>query len=72
MPGGHGKEMLMSLLPLAATAFLLPGTKTRFLMPALKMAKHLAKKYKEIKERSLLLWDESQNTLLNGSDLWKI
>jgi len=36
----------------AAFAPLLRGTKTRFLMPALKMAKHLAKKQKEIKEAS--------------------
>jgi len=42
----------------ASTAFLLPGTKTRFLMPALKMAKHLAKKQKEIKEKSFVFFEE--------------
>jgi len=48
----------------ASTAFLLPGTKTRFLMPALKMAKHLAKKQKEIKEKSLVfLRNDGKNTL---------
>jgi len=50
----------------ASTAFLLPGTKTRFLMPALKMAKHLAKKQKEIKEKSLVFLGTMAKILFNG------